>query len=148
MTLQVWDATKSTVIGSVEVSGKIADATSSAAKAGKNFVVDTSGTLLTASGQVIGQVWDSSSRAVGFVVDSTSKFFVGASNATVVIFTSASQNSINFAGHVWNGMKSGSTVPVQIVRASAKGSVMVVNASGQSLMAVSDTMGGIFQEKY
>lgn len=148
ISIQVWNVSHTALIGSLEVSGKLADSTSNAIKNGSQFIVDAAGVLWTSSGQVVGQVWDSSKHAVSFVVDSTGKIFEGALNGSVVVFTSTSDNSVSFAKHVWDGLRSAGHVSAEVVRASAQGSVMIVKASGQSLMAVSDAIGGIFQEKY
>lgn len=145
--VNVWDFSKNMMIGSLTVSGKAAEMASSAIKAGSKFMVDTSGTLLTSSGQVIGQVWESSGKALSFVVDNTGKFFKASAATSYVIVTSTSKHVSSFATGVWGSMQKSGTVAVNVAKASAQGSVMILQASGQSIMAVSDAVG-IHQEKY
>ncbi len=144
----VWDSSRSVIIGTVRASGSASSKVWDMSKSGSRVAMDASGNLLNASGDVIGQVWDSSKHTVSFVVDASGKILSFSADKSIMIMHSTSDVVRDFASHTWTGLKSAGTYSVNVSKASVKGSALVLNASGKSVVVVSDAVGGFFQETY
>lgn len=142
LTLFVWNKSKTVVIGTVKISEKAYDVVKNSVDRGAEFIVDQSGNLWEGSKNLVGQVVDGSQTAVEFVSDHTGKILTWSGDKSVYIVHGASDAMVDLGQWIWRNLKATPGYVVDIARASAQGSVVVIKASGKAFMLISDAIGG------
>lgn len=117
---------KELVIGTAALSVK-------ASKATGEFVMDSSGRIIDASGKAIGFVYNESKELVSLAVDSSGKVLTLASNGTEILLKGSSESMKSLASWLKEAASTSKKAATISIKSSAQGAVIVVTAVAEGV---------------